>query len=61
MSHRKWRKSWNINFLESCLDEWETDPNFENQSTEEEQRWGKGVDRGAAIEYDEKISHNCSK
>ena len=32
------------------VDDWETDPNFENKATEEEQRWGKGIDRGAAIE-----------
>ena len=39
-------------------DDWETDPNFENKATEEEQRWGTGADRGAAIKYDENFSHN---
>jgi hypothetical protein len=45
-------------FLIKNSDDWETDPNFENKATEEEQRWGTGVDRGAAIKYDVKKSHN---
>ncbi|CAG9810821.1 unnamed protein product [Chironomus riparius] len=36
-------------------DDWETDPNFENKATEEEQRWGTSADRGAAINMQQLI------
>lgn len=38
--------------IHEFIDDWDTDPNFENKATEDEQRWGKSgvADRGAAIE-----------
>ncbi|KAG5668659.1 hypothetical protein PVAND_016593 [Polypedilum vanderplanki] len=36
-------------------DDWETDASYENKITEDEQRWGKGVDRGAAIDMQKLI------
>lgn len=41
----------NVLYISSQItDDWETEADYENKQTEDEQRWGKDVNRAGAIE-----------